>query len=59
VELSLLGKGAPPIKLGAFQTDASGSIADAISVPALPPGEYQLTVDSASSLGRDHVVKKI
>ena len=59
MELSLLGKGAPPIKLGAFQTDASGSIADAISVPALPPGEYQLTVDSASSLGRDHVVKKI
>jgi hypothetical protein len=40
VELSLLGKGAPPIKLGAFQTDASGSIADAISVPALPPGEF-------------------
>ena len=59
VALSLLGKAAPPVKLGAFQTDASGSVADAINVPALPPGEYQLTVDSASSLGRDHVVKKI
>ncbi len=59
VELSLLGKAAPPVKLGGFQTDASGSIADAINVPALPPGEYQLTVDSASSLGRDHVVKKV
>jgi len=59
VALSLLGKAAPAIKLGAFQTDASGSIADPIQVPALPPGEYQLTVDSTSSLGRDHIVKKV
>ena len=57
--MSILGKAAPAIKLGIFQTDAYGSMTDAIIVPELLPGEYQLVVDSSSSLGRDHLVKKI
>jgi uncharacterized protein YfaS (alpha-2-macroglobulin family) len=59
VALSLSGKAAAPIKLGTFHTDADGSLSDAINIPEIPAGEYQLIVDVASSLGRDHVVKKV
>lgn len=59
VELSLLGKTAGTFKLGRYQTDNSGSIADSINIPDIAPGEYQLVVDSESSVGRDHVVEKV
>ena len=59
VELSLQSKTAGTIKLGLFHTDTSGSITDSINIPDVAPGEYQLVVDSESSLGRDHVVEKV
>ena len=59
VALSLSGKAAAPVKLGTFHTDADGSLSDAINIPEIPAGEYQLIVDVASALGRDHVVKKV
>jgi 5-hydroxyisourate hydrolase-like protein (transthyretin family) len=59
VALSLLDAGGKTIKLGAFRTDDSGSIADAINIPNLAPGDYQLVIDSQSSLGRDHIVEKL
>lgn len=59
VASSLSGKAAAPITLGTFHTDADGSLSDAINIPEIPAGEYQLIVDVASSLGRDHVIKKV
>src|SRR5450756_227556 len=59
VELNLQAKPKAPIKLGSFRTDVTGSIADAINVPDIAPGDYDLVIDAGSSLGRDHVVKKI
>ena len=59
VELQLSGTTSGKIKLGVFRTDASGSIGDSIQVPDLPPGKYQLIVDSSSSLGNDHLACRI
>src|ERR1051326_3338461 len=59
VELSLRGKSARTVRLGTFQTDSKGSLVDSISIPEIPPGEYQLIVQAASSLGRDQVVQKV
>src|SRR5882724_5859182 len=59
VELSLLGKTARTVKLGTFQTDSNGSLADSINVPEIRPGKYQLIVDVTSALGRDQVVKQV
>jgi hypothetical protein len=59
VELSLASKTAGTIPLGHFQTDASGSLADTINIPELAPGEYQLIVETKSTLGRDRVVKSV
>ena len=59
VELSLQGKTARTVKLGNLQTDSSGSLAESINIPEIPPGEYQLIVETTSSLGRDRVVKKV
>ena len=58
VELSLRGKDST-VKLGAFLTDVAGSIAAPIAIPDLPPGPYELILESKSSLGRDRVVKKV
>ena len=59
VVLSLSGKTNGVVQLGNFTTDASGSTAEAINIPAIPPGDYEFIVDATSSLGRDHVVKKV
>ena len=59
VALSLLGKTAGSVTLGRFQTDSNGSLVDSINIPEVPPGEYELVVEVTSSLGRDHVVKKV
>jgi type II secretory pathway pseudopilin PulG len=59
VALSLLGKSTETVNLGTFQTDSSGSTGDSISIPEIPPGEYQLVVDATSSLGRDQIVRKV
>ena len=57
--LSLSGKTGGVIQLGNFTTDASGSTAEAINIPEIPPGDYEFIVDATSSLGRDHIVKKV
>jgi len=59
LELSLLGRKIRAVKLGTFKTDSTGTLAGSIAIPEIPPGEYQLVVDVASSVGRDHVVKKV
>ena len=59
VELTLEGKPHVFVKLGSFHTDTAGSVADAVDIPDLPPGDYDLVIDASSSLGRDHVVKKV
>ncbi len=59
VVLTLSGKTNGVIQLGSFTTDASGSTAEAINIPAIPPGDYEFIVDATSSLGRDHIVKKV
>ena len=59
VELSLLDKTARTVKLGTFQTDSNGSLADLINVPEIRPGKYLLIVDVTSALGRDQVVKQV
>ena len=59
VEVALRGKANGTIRLGTYQTDADGSLGESINIPEIPPGEYQLIVDAASSLGSDHVAKKI
>ena len=58
VELSLRSK-ATNVKLGSFHTDVTGSLGDSIDIPEMPPGQYELILDSKSSFGRDHVVKKV
>ncbi|HOX55919.1 MAG TPA: MG2 domain-containing protein [Candidatus Paceibacterota bacterium] len=58
VELHLRGK-ATSVKLGSFRTDAAGSIADSIAIPDVPPGTYELVLESRSDLGSDRVVKKV
>src|ERR1035441_5501982 len=58
VELSLRSK-ATNVKLGSFHPDVTGSLGDSIDIPEMPPGQYELILDSKSSFGRDHVVKKV
>jgi uncharacterized protein YfaS (alpha-2-macroglobulin family) len=59
VDLSLQGKARDLVKLGSYRTDAAGSIADAINIPDIALGDYDLVIDAVSSLGRDHVVRKV
>ena len=59
VALNLDGKSSGRVELGSFQTDANGTVPDSINIPELPPGEYELTVNVTSSLGRDHITKKV
>ena len=59
VVLQLAGPAGPAVKLGAFRTDAAGCLADPVDIPKLAPGDYQLIVDTQSSVGRDHLVQKV
>lgn len=59
VEMSLTGKSSGTARLGRFKTDAAGTLADPINVPDLAPGDYQLVVETASRLGRDHIARNI
>src|SRR5690349_5430347 len=55
VELSFSNPTTGTVKLGPFRTDSSGSLPNAIDIPAMPPGEYQLGIETVSRLGRDLV----
>jgi type II secretory pathway pseudopilin PulG len=59
VEISLSGKTRETIHLGTYRTDTYGSLTNAIDIPDLPPGEYQIIVDAKSPLGRDQVTQKV
>lgn len=58
VALSLRGA-TNTIKLGTFRTDASGSLGDSLTIPDIAPGEYELVLETRSSVGSDRVVKKV
>jgi hypothetical protein len=58
VRLAIEGQGRRE-ELGTFVTDEGGSLSDVVHVPALAPGSYQLTVESSSNVGEDHIVKSI
>jgi len=59
VEFSLQTESKAPVKLGTFRTDATGSIATPVDIPDIAAGDYDLIIDASSSLGRDHIVKKV
>lgn len=59
VTINLMRKGSLIAKLGSFQTDAEGSLAEPIQIPDVTPGEYQLVVEATSSLGSDHVARQV
>ena len=59
VELTLTGGTVGAHKLGDLRTDSLGTITNAIDIPELPPGEYQLVIDSTSTVGHDHLGQKI
>jgi hypothetical protein len=59
VKVALQGKTNGTVHLGSYKTDADGSLGESINIPEISPGEYQLIVDTTSSLGSDHVVRKI
>ncbi len=58
VVLSLRSKAAA-VKLGTFHTDAAGSLGDSLAIPDIPPGEYELVLETTSSVGKDRVLKKV
>ena len=45
--------------LGTFHTDADGSLTNSIAVPDVPPGPYDLLIETKSSIGRDRLVRKV
>lgn len=59
VKLALTDKSSGIIKLGTFRTDTDGTVPDSVNIPEIAPGEYELVVDVNSSLGRDHISKKV
>jgi 5-hydroxyisourate hydrolase-like protein (transthyretin family) len=59
VGLQLFSAKTGTIKLGVFRTDASGSLAETVNIPDISPGEYELKVEVSSSLGRDHITRKV
>jgi 5-hydroxyisourate hydrolase-like protein (transthyretin family) len=58
VKLSLRNN-ARTVDLGSFRTDAAGSLGEAIDIPDIPPGEYEMILETKSRLGRDRVLKKL
>jgi hypothetical protein len=46
-------------ELGRFVTGEDGSLSDAVHVPALAPGRYQLIVESSSDVGQDRIARPI
>lgn len=47
------------VKLGTFRTDATGTLSEALVIPELAPGEYELVLESNSPIGSDKVIKKV
>ncbi len=47
------------VNLGTFHTDATGSLGESLAIPNIPPGQYDLIIESQSSLGKDRIIKKV
>ncbi|MHC4694321.1 MAG: MG2 domain-containing protein, partial [Planctomycetota bacterium] len=58
VQLAIKGKGLKR-NLGRFMTAEDGSISDAVYIPPVPPGKYDLVVESRSQVGQDRIVRQI
>jgi len=58
VQLTIKGQGINH-ELGKFVTDRNGSLSEAVYVPPVPSGKYDLVVDSRSQVGQDHIVRPI
>src|SRR6516162_1292633 len=58
VELSVHNKGTT-IRLGSFRTDATGTLPDSLAIPDIAPGQYELVLDTHSSLGSDRITKQL
>ncbi|HUT31501.1 MAG TPA: MG2 domain-containing protein [Sedimentisphaerales bacterium] len=46
-------------RLGSFVTGSDGCISETVYVPEVPPGKYDLIVESKSRVGKDQIVKQI
>jgi hypothetical protein len=58
VRLAIKGQGITR-DLGSFVTGEDGSLSDAVQVPSVQPGKYDLIIDSRSTVGKDHIVRRI
>lgn len=58
VRLTIEGRGISR-QLGKFVTGQDGSVSDAVHIPDIPPGTYNLIIDSQSRIGKDHIVRPI
>ena len=58
VRLAIEGRGISR-ELGNFVTGQDGSFSDAVHIPDVPPGKYDLIIDSQSEVGKDHIVKSV
>ena len=58
VRLAIEGRGIS-LELGNFVTGQDGSLSDAVHIPDVPPGKYDLIIDSRSDVGEDHVVQSV
>jgi hypothetical protein len=58
VRLAIEGRGISR-ELGDFVTGQDGSLSDAVHIPDVPPGKYDLIIDSRSKVGKDHIVKSV
>jgi hypothetical protein len=58
VRMVITGQGGRE-EIGVFTTDADGSLSDSVHVPSLTPGQYELTVESVSAVGKDRIVQPL
>ncbi|MBM4028132.1 MAG: hypothetical protein FJ280_22470, partial [Planctomycetes bacterium] len=47
------------VELGRFVTGAEGSLSEAVRIPAVAAGRYDLVVESSSQVGRDRIVRPV
>jgi len=47
------------ISLGTFRTESTGSLNEPITISNIPPGEFELVLESRSSLGHDRIARKV
>jgi hypothetical protein len=58
VRLAIKGQGVSQ-ELGVFRTGRDGSLSDAVYIPSVSSGKYDLIIESRSEVGRDQIVRSI